>query len=417
MWEAAGGRVSYALAGRSAVAVLGDDPAATGAVSLGVARAHALTRRVFLLDLLGDGQGVTPPGPDQESPGVSDMVHFGVSLAHAARPRPESPNLFVIPGGAESPLSQEILTNRWWGVVAEQARRANALLLVAVPSMVPGIESLVRRLDGVLLVGEAHSPLPQVRVLAEVRAAAAMRTPATPIRTVAVALAPKAPPSHPWRVPMGLAVGALVVTLVVALVLGAPRWMERLGIGGGTPGQMVADTQLPPIPPPLPPSAPAGSEASYSVELLFTNSSQDALDYLLQSADSLPAATFSTVAVGAEAEPWYRLMTGAFPDSLAADAFLAELRQRGRLATGAGAIARTPFALLLDSATSEAVARVRVAAYREQGIPAYVLRDAAQVWRVYAGAFPTELEAQLHKRQLDSQNIQSALVVRAGSTP
>lgn len=417
MWEAAGGRVSYALAGRSAVAVLGDDPAATGAVSLGVARAHALTRRVFLLDLLGDGQGVTPPGPDQESPGVSDMVHFGVSLAHAARPRPESPNLFVIPGGAESPLSQEILTNRWWGVVAEQARRANALLLVAVPSMVPGIESLVRRLDGVLLVGEAHSPLPQVRVLAEVRAAAAMRTPATPIRTVAATLAPKAP-SHPWRLPMALtAAGTLVVALVVALVVGAPRWMERLGIGRGTPGQMVADTPLPPIPPPLPATAPAGGEAIYSVELLFTNSSQDALDYLLLSADSLPAATFSTVAVGAEAEPWYRLISGAFPDSLAADAYLAELRRRGRLATGAGAIARTPFALLLDSASSEAVARVRVAAYRGRGVPAYVLRDSAQVWRVYAGAFATEIEAQLHKQQLDSQNIQSALVTRAGSTP
>lgn len=416
MWEAAGGRVSYALAGRSAVAVLGDDPAATGAVSLGVARAHALTRRVFLLDLLGDGQGVTPPG-HEESPGVSDMVHFGVSLAHAARPRPESPNLFVIPGGAESPLSQEILTSRWWGVVAEQARRADALLLVAVPSMVPGIESLVRRLDGVVLVGEAHSPLPQVRVLAEVRAAAAMRTPATPIRTVAPSPAPRAP-AHPWRVPMALAAaGMLAVAMVVALVVGAPRWMERLGLGGGTPTQMVADTELPPIPPPTPSSAPAGSEAAYSVELLFTNSSQDALEYLLQSADSLPAATFSTVAVGAEAEPWYRLMAGAFPDSVAADAYLAELRRRGRLATGAGAIARTPFALLLDSASSEAVARVRVEAYRGRGIPAYVLRDAAQVWRVYAGAFPTEIEAQLHKQQLDSQNIQSALVMRAGSTP
>lgn len=410
MWEAAGGRVSYALAGRAAVAVLGDDPAATGAVSLGVARANALTRRVFLLDMLGEGQGVTARGSDQEYPGVSDMVHFGVSLAHAAQSRPESPNLFVVPGGAESPLSQEILTDRWWNVVVEQVRRANALLVIAAPSMVPAIESLVRRLDGVLLVGEAHSPLPQVNVLAEVRAAAAMRTPATPTRTVAI---PPAPAHRTRRWPIPVAIAAAL--LVVALALTAPRWMERLGIVGSAPNRMLADTQLPPLPPA--PVRTSEDAAVYSVELVFTNSSQDALDYLFRLGDSLPAATFATIAVGAEAEPWYRLTAGAFPDSAAADAFLEQLRQRGHVATGAGAIARTPFALLLDSAVSDAVARVRVAAYRGRGIPAYVLRDPARVWRVYAGAFSTETEAQLLKRQLDSDNIQSALVRRAGSTP
>jgi hypothetical protein len=157
--------------------------------------------------------------------------------------------------------------------------------------------------------------------------------------------------------------------------------------------------------------------ASFSVELLFTNSSQDALDFLVESVDSLPAATYSIVAVGAEADRWYRLVAGAFPDSLAAEAFLTGLRQRGRLATGAGATARTPFALLLDSASSDALARLRVEAYRGRGIPAYALRDSAQVWRVYAGAFPTETDAQLLQQQLTSQNIQSALVMRAGSTP
>ncbi len=410
MWEAAGGRVSAALAGCAAVAVLGDDPAATGAVSLGIARAHALTRRVFVLDLLGDGQGVTSRSADEEYPGVSDMVHFGVSLGRAARPRPESPNLFVVPGGAESPLSEDILTSRWWSVVVEQVRRANALLLVVAPSMVPAMGALVRRLDGVLLVGEAHAPLPQVNVLAEVRAAAAMRTPATPTRTIAP---PVSDSGSRWRIPAAVA----AVALVVAALVTAPRWTERLGLVRSSQERMVSDTQLPPLPPPVTPTAPPGNEASYSVELVFTNSNQDALEYLRQSSDSLPAATFSTVAVGAETDQWYRLLAGAFPDSATAQAFLLTLRQRGRLATGAGAIARTPFALVLDSASSDALAQLRVTAFRGRGIPAYALRDSAQVWRVYAGAFPTESDALLLKQQLDSQNIQSALVMRAGSTP
>lgn len=412
MWEAAGGRVSTALIGRDAAAVLGDDPAATGAVSLGIARAHALTRRVYLLDLLGDGQGVDLHVPGEESPGVSDMVHFGVSLARAARPRPESPNLFVVPGGAESPLTPDILTDRWWGVVTDQVRRANALLLVAAPSMVPAIGALVRRLDGVVLVGEAHSPLPQLNVLAEVRAAPAMRTPVSPARTVAAAPPPPAPTPR-WRLPTVLASAAVIIAAVVT----APQWSAYLGIGETRRDRMVADTPLPPLPPSPTPVTSAANEAAFSVELLFTNSSQDALEYIAWSADSLPAATYSLVASGAEGDRWYRLVAGAFPDSGAAAAFVATLRQRGRVATGAGTIARTPFALLLDSASSDALAQLRVVAYRGRGIPAYALRDSAPVWRVYAGAFATEFDAQLLKQQLDSQNIQSALVTRAGSTP
>ena len=60
---------------------------------------------------------------------------------------------------------------------------------------------------------------------------------------------------------------------------------------------------------------------------------------------------------------------------------------------------------------------MRVAAYRGRGIPAYLLRDSSLVWHVYAGAFSTEGDARLLKQQLDSLNIQSALVMRAGSTP
>ena len=409
MWAAAGERVSASLDHSSAVAVLGDDPAATGAVALGVARAQAAHRRVFLFDLLGEGRDLLPADAPDDFHGVSDMVHFGLSLARAARPVPGLPNLFVVPGGAETSLTDEILSHRWWETVTHQVRHANALLLVAAPSLAPSLPALVVRLDGVLLVGEARAPLPEAKVLAEVRVAATMRTPLSSARTAAVA---DVRARRGWRMP-----AALFAVLAVGAFLTAPQWRPMMSLSdSASAGRMDTTDRDPPMPAEVAVSAPVGNEASYSVELLFLNSNQDALDYLLRSTDSLPGATFSTQSLGADTDRSYRLMAGAFPDSMSADRFLQTLRARGAVTSGAGSVARTPFALLLDSASSYAMASLRISAYRGRGIPAYVLRDSVGVWRVYAGAFAAEADAQLLKQQFDSLNIQSVLTTRTGST-
>lgn len=410
MWEAAGGRVSASVGSARAVAVLGDDPDATGAVTLGIARSHAGSRRVFVFDLLGAEHRLGPAvaGGDDEPLGVSDMVNFGVSLGKTAQPLDGVPNLFLVSGGAESPLNEAILTDRWWEIVVDQVRRADALLLIAAPSMVPGMREMVSHLDGVMLVGEAVAPTPFVTVLGEVRAASTLRAPITPTGSAR----PRIVHQRPSRWPM--VVGGIAVVALLAVIT-APQWRPLLGMG---PESTSPTSALPPVPPPLAPEvAPVRSDAAYSVELLFTNSNEDALRYLSPTEDSLPAATFSIVSRGPDSDHWYRLVAGAFPDSAAATAYLGRLRGAGRLPTGGGAIARTPFALLLDSASSDAIAQVRVSAYRGRGIPAYVLLDSTQMWRVYAGAFPTQDDATLLKQQLDSLNIQSVLVTRAGSTP
>lgn len=414
MWEVAGTRVSAALAPHSAVAVLGDDPAATGAVALGLARLHARTRRVYLLDLLGDGQGIVSREDAELHPGVSDMVHYGVSLDRAAHPHSGRANIYVVGGGAESPLTVEILTSRWWEVIAEQVRRAQGLLLVAAPARVPAMGQMVMHLDGIVLVGEAVSPNPAAALLAEVRSDSALHTP-----TGGAAISPFAPRgAAPSRARLAI-LTVVVLALGAGAVFTAPTWRPLLA------GFIDARSTREPAPPldsavTLPPpvvAAPVANEASFSVELLLTASGTEAVDYVARRGDSLPAMTFSTVLVGADTVPAYRLVSGAFPDSASAEEYLASLRGDGRLTTGAGAVARTPFALLLDSASSDAIAQVRVAAYRGRGIPAYLLRDSSLVWRVYAGAFSTEGDARLLKQQLDSLNIQSALVMRAGSTP
>lgn len=420
MWEAAGGRVSHAVDRHTAVAVLGDDPAATGAVALGVARAHAMSRRVFVLDLLGDGQGITAfDAAMMDAPGVSDMVHYGVSMGRAARAHRDTPNLFLVSGGAESPLSDEVLTHRWWQVTTDQIRRAGALLVVAAPAMVPAIGSMARHMDGVLLVGEAYAPAPGVPVVAEVRAAATMRSPVAPARVITP------PPPPPRRAPRRTALAAVALALA-AVAWGSSSWWSPLlarvtGSAEKASRQSArgTDLSLPALPAasPRPAVQESPTDAGFSVELVFTNSTEDALAYLAQYTDSLPAVTFAIHSISNDADRWYRILAGAFSDSSAASDYLRRLQRSGRLATGAGAVVRTPFALVLDSAASDALAQLRVSAFRGRQIPAYALRDSSNTWRIYAGAFATELDAALLQIQLDSLNIQSALVTRAGSTP
>ena len=157
------------------MAILGDDPVATAAAALGVARAQARRRRVFLTDLLGDGSPLAELVPGGDHHGVSDMVRYGVSLGHAAQRVPGMPNLFVVPGGAESPLTDDVLGAEWWSLLFEQVRRSGALVLLAAPSIVPSIDRLVARTDGVS-TGGADSDACTAASVASAGAAASAAT-------------------------------------------------------------------------------------------------------------------------------------------------------------------------------------------------------------------------------------------------
>ena len=167
----------------------------------------------------------------------------------------------------------------------------------------------------------------------------------------------------------------------------------------------------------LPPVAPrVTSDAAWSTELLFTNSSQDALARSQEFSSTLPAATFSDLPTDSDSATWYRVITGAFPDSISAENFLALLRNRGVIPVTGGGVVHTPFALLVDSTLEPEGAKLRVGSYYARGLPAYTLRDAQGWWRIYVGAYSQGAEAQRQQQRLDSLNIQSTLVVRVGST-
>jgi hypothetical protein len=388
--------------------VLGEDSVTTAAVAMGVARTQALHRRVFVGDLLGEGSPLRGDAAAGEY-GLSDMIRYGVSLGRAAMVHPDSPNLFAVSGGADPVFDEEVLASPSWRSLSDQVHRAGALLLVAVSTRLPGVEHAVRQLDGVLLVDDARLPGVGIRSLGEVRTGATIRTPVIPAPVVEERPTAGA---RRWMV-----IGVTAVLALAAVSLLVPSVRDRvLPMAGITPARTSDPTSqsgsLPPVPPPTP---RVTSDAAWSVELLFTNSEEDALARATQLADSVPATTFSAPVIGADSTTWQRVVCCAFSDSLSAENFLASLRSRGFVAAGAGVVLHTPFAFVLDSAQDGALAAIRVTAYRSRGIPAYGLRDTLGMWRVYAGAFGSESEGTLLRQRMDSLNIQSTLITRVGS--
>lgn len=382
---------------------------ATRAVAFGVGRQQARHRRVFIADLLGEDE---PPLANGEGPGVSDMIRYGISLARVAHPLSSAPNLHTIEGGAESPLAEDVLASPRWAALSEQVHRDGGLLLLAVPARVPGVEHLLTQLDGALLVGEASKPANGVRILGEVRTGSTMRAPALSSRTAGA----REKTRHRARWPVLLAgvAGLLLASLSIPQVRQqVQQWLPRSAPPTAADSALENAPALPAVPPVVP---RVTSDAAWSTELLFTNSETDALTRAQGLADSLPATTFSDMQSTADSATWYRVMGGAFSDSISAENFLALLRSRGTIPAAGGTVIHTPYALLVDSAQENALARIRVSAYYGRGLPAYTLRDSSGWWRVYVGAFSQGADAERQRARLDSLNIQSTLVVRVGST-
>jgi len=151
LWEAAGSRVAGTLDSASAVVVLGHDPIATASVALGIARAQASHRRVAVGDLIGDVPPLRELVTDDDPHGLTDAFLYGVSFNRIARQIDAIGNLHVLPSGSDQVVQEEILRNDRWRRLASGFHEAGALLLIAAPAAVPGVEDLIRMLDGVVV--------------------------------------------------------------------------------------------------------------------------------------------------------------------------------------------------------------------------------------------------------------------------
>lgn len=398
-WEQAGSKVSALLDNVAAVAVVGDDPLANRSVATGLALSQALRRRVFLCDLSSEGDET-----DDGAVGVSDMIRYGISLGRASVPSSQSPNLFVLGGGVESPLAPDVLGSPRWRALSAQVHDAGGLLLVCAPAAAPDLQLLASQMDGAVLVGEVANST-------TAKTLATVRVPESP--PVAIPTKSAAPaPSRRSPVPMLAGMLGLLAAIIAIPQIRRPV-LTALGLENPVVKEVPALLEIPARPAP---PARALSSAGWAAEVRYLSSRQDAASAVAGLRDSFPVVTYSEVRPGADSTAWYRVLVGAFADSITAENFLISLRRRGMLADGSGTVTYAPFAVLVDSASDEALLRLRVSGYHGRGLPAYALRDSSAMWHIYVGAFSDRGGAERLKLGLDSLTIQSAIALRAGSS-
>ena len=415
LWEAAGSRVAGALDGASAVVVLGHDPIATASVALGIARAQAAHRRVAVGDLIGDVAPIRELVTDDDPHGLTDTFLYGVSLNKIARQIDAIGNLHVLPSGSDQVVQEEILRSDRWQRLASSFHDAGALLLIAIPAAVPGVEDLIRMLDGVVVVGDATNPVPSARIFAEV-SSATRRSPRAAVRSTA---APAARPRRRWVGPVVGVTAAAIAVMLGRMYLTRPQPPATVlrRDSAAASDSLVSASPAIDSSPPLVIADPADSALAsrFAVQIAMVDTEDGAALRIRSGGGDFPVGTYAPVSRGADRGTWYKVVTGAYVDRARADQLLGFLRQRGLVPQGWGTVIRAPFGLEVATAPSQAQAAPIIADFQSRNVPVYGLLQRDGSVRVYAGAFESPDEAAPFKSALKStKNIDATLTYRVG---
>lgn len=420
VWEAAGSRIAGVVDGAGAVVVLGHDPIATASVALGIARAQAAHRRVAVGDLIGDVPPLRDLVTDDDPHGITDSFQYGVSLNKIARQIDSAGNLHILPSGSEPIVTEDILRSDRWRRLATGFHEVGALLLLAAPAAIPGVDALADHLDGVILVGGAQSPSPNAHVLAEV-SSAVRRSAARPPQRKPTSL-PEIRTPRRWAAPL---VGVAALAIIAVL---AGRWYLAQPTGGATPavrrdssassgtlagaGAVAVDSS-----PPLAPANPADSAGAspFAVQIAMVDTEDGAAMRVRTGGGDFPVGTYAPVTRGTDRGTWYKVVTGAYTNRSRADTLLAFLRRRGVVPRGWGTVISAPLALQIATAPSPTEAAALIADFQSRKVPVYGLLQRDSSVRIYTGAFETPDEAALYRSELKStKNIDATLVYRVG---
>jgi hypothetical protein len=431
-WEAAGRELGAKLDRLHALAVLGSDDLHTALVALGIARQQATKRRVAIGDLLGEAEPLQSLVSSDDPHGLADVFEYGVSLDKVAR-RVEGPDeLFVLPTGVFMSDQSEIAANRRWSRLAAGFRKEQGLLIIAANVATPDIESLVIQLDGAVLVGDmVPARLPVARVLG------AVRGPPRPSRANKIIPPPKPRPQYVvratrslWKLgaSAGLALAAVITALGIWLAYRpfatstwSQPWQRMRGVSADSATMLrgldsvhlAPDTGMKQAPGlGLLTKMDSSAISPFGIALVTFNTQAGALLELRRNGASLRAGTFTPVFI--RETPWFRVVAGAYPDSVSAAALLDTLRARGASDAGRAVIERFPYALLVERDVPDSAVAARVSALQSRGLPAYALLQPDGTARVYAGAFKTPGEAEALYDALRTSGISTSLVYRTG---
>lgn len=390
------------------------DAARVAADAWAVARALAAERRTCLVDLCVTRPVLAPERTAPEGEGIVDAFLYGVSLPRVAVEQ-TTPGLFVISAGTHTAQPEPIWRNVRWGRLARGFAAERAALMLLGP--VEAVAAFPTTPDTVILLSAAdveppgrmialaEAGVPVVRVIPDAPPRHARRDPVPEPSAPAAAPKPRRARRRWWMAAAGLVV--LGSAGAVALeVLGASP-------GRGIPPSPATPAGSPPAPADPPPRSAEGDSLFYAVQVAAFTSAENAVERATDYWEAGWTATVSPVRLGRQGT-WHRLLVGALPGPLEAEATLERLWADGLLEPRNGAILRTPLALEVATSPDSASAETALAGVRGAGSAGYIVRALDGTYRILVGAFETPEQAARADSILDTTDLQGTIVRRAG---
>ncbi len=415
-----------------------------------------LRGRTFLINVAGAGE-LDRLLDAAGGPGLTSALTGAATVASVARARREQKFAYLPAGEAALPYSALRRMQRFRRFL-QQARDGGGTLLLYVGE--EDLEAVAEQgrhgerlaLDGCIALGEATGVAGKLGAPLLARVERPAPPPSAPASGAVAAGSPARegaaagePMEGPWR-RMGSLTRLLLPVAVLFLALLAWGLVAGSSGGGDDGGESAVGTgEVGAVDDGVPADGggPARAEAAEAEVVDSADGSTPAADPEFRA----PAARYS-VLVGSyirfsdamtrrfelsedgglfyvaptpvRGRVYHRVLYGVYEDRADATAAMADLVADGRKEAARDWDVR-PVRLAYDLGTfaEREAAESRVAALHEADIPAYVLRDtaAAALYRVYAGAFSSEADAQPLGERLVDRGEGSQLISRAGIAP
>ncbi|MBI4541509.1 MAG: SPOR domain-containing protein [Gemmatimonadetes bacterium] len=405
-----------------------------------VARAAAGSgRRTALVDCFVDEPALHTVAGSPNDVGIVDAFEYGASLSRIVQPQPE-PNLFFIAAGTFAPEPRSLMTHPRWRRLAAGFRHEGALLLLYLPADCLG--ELSADLDGVIalaqpgtdiaaaeasdvadalgrgllllaVVGEPRGPQPVAPADGGPEAAA-------PPGGVAAAAGPA--PRRRDSAPMSLLIRERHGTpwgwyaALFALALGVAGYLSRaqlLRLAGWAPAAMPVLPRAVPAAPdaraPRADSLPLAIQVSAWRSVVDAQASADTLER-----DGIP--TMISPVLLRDSRIWFRVYAGPVTSGAEVDSLRHVLRTSGHLAPDAAA-SRVPLSFALAGGLTPNAAQTERARLRSAGVPCFVLGQGDGAYRLFAGAFESEEQADILRGLLSEAGAAGRLLPRVGFVP
>ena len=428
-WAAEGARVAGALADVAAAVIVGRDAEAAALVAIGIARAQRRERRCAIGDLTGGTGPLRVPG----AMGLAECVRDGRPISEIARPLADDDRTFLLPAGDAAGDPIQIFTSPRWPRLIAGFREMDALLLLVATVDAPRLDALIAEVDGVVavdlpvaltrgfpLLGTADRPeddLPPIpRSMPDLGTAQGVGA-GRGVTSGHEGTPRRAPRRLGRRLALVLLLGGIATATVVSI---AKR--------GATPEAATPEAATPTDDRDTPVRAdtltlgavvnPGDSAraATFAIELVAANTSSGANSALTTRGLRLPAPTLAPVQLTSDGRPWFRALTGAWRDRAEAEAFLADLRDRGLVRPTVGRVLRAPYALQLARGVPPEDVPAALAGWAERGVPAYALLQDDGRARLYVGAFETSGQSVLLAASLRDLGVAPVVAFRTGRT-